>query len=342
MNNRAKIFIVIFYAPIAMGYQIAFENPTYTKAEALRIQSRLIHDPVACVKKQFHPIQDIDCAVARHKFQTPEQVKIFLESTECSNFFDYLPEDPILLLSECSVEACELSRAHFTVAQVARNFFDDFMASELASKASSGTVDYVNLGSGTLFEDARIMSIAQQKGVTSLAIHLIDPLYTDYINFLAERDENSYNLNELEVAQLRESLPETYPLCTLPYFHALFRVFTDYLSALYGKGKITFYIYKNIEEYLALTKKSNKQPHVMFVADIAGDVQGNQKVYNAFSKLAEESFNKDSSLSFLGPWAMMYKDPSDRPIPAGFEDMRLPDVFNGIPVKASIKKFKSF
>jgi hypothetical protein len=343
MNKKNKFLKLVagllIYLPSLSCYQIVFEHPTFSKDQAKEIQSKLIHDPIACITKQFNPIQTISCTMMKRGLHVQADVEGFFASEECVKDFRDLPEDPLLYLSECSVDSCQLSRQYYEKAKVGRDFFDNFIASELVSKAGNKPVEYVNLGSGGLFEDARILSLAKQKGAGKLVIHLIDPLYVPYIHFLKINCmPTSCLIDRVERLNLSS---EHYIPCAMSYSHSLFRVFTNYLTSLYGADNVTFHIYGNEDEYLnSIEHGDHDARRVIVLADASGVPVETPLVMGAFKKLAQH-FNNNSIMAYLDPFYMFYFYPSTVTLPEGFEDVRTldPHDYNDVETKLAQKKF---
>jgi len=94
-------FIAIFicFQSELMSDRVETLNPIYSHAQALDMRAKLITDPLACLAKQFNPMQNIQCALTTHQLCTAEQQAEFYGSSECLQYFEPLPEDPMLLLS---------------------------------------------------------------------------------------------------------------------------------------------------------------------------------------------------------------------------------------------------
>ncbi len=183
-------------------------------------------------------------------------------------------ECPIALMSECTSTKCGLSRVQGQGHKRAQ--FDDYASTRLLQvQNSSGFANYGSLASGGGFNDARILTLAYEKGLRQVAVHLIDPSYGSCITALK-------NLRTYDISALAS---------TKEYYRAhSIREFIRYLTQLFGENNIKFYFYTSGQEYLETIKITGAHaPDIL----VGIDFDPGKKVYNAclhdFIKITEKT-----------------------------------------------------
>ncbi len=162
--------------------------------------------------------------------KTPAALQSWIASNE--------PACPIALLSECTGTACKLSRLDGNSHK--RNTFDNYAATQVATtKTATGVVQYVSFAAGGGFTDLRILTLAQQQGLKTVVIHLIDVSYDSCITKL-----KTYASHDIISATTTSS----------SYRAQSIKEFISYVTHLFGAGNVQVHIYGSGQDYLNTVK----------------------------------------------------------------------------------------
>ena len=191
---------------------------------------------------------------------------------------------PLFMLYECVWEdedfdnpkqnyACRLSR----LAQpLYRSTFEHHVvnAIEEAHKSSGKEVNYVNLGSGSLFQDLVIATQALEKNITKLNLHLIDPTYGYFIQALTKLKPSQllYDISEsYDFEKIAADIDFDHQELFSNYAslnHEMFKQFVTWFKTAFPNAEVRIFLYNSAYSYLsACQKRPEIKADIVFMCD---------------------------------------------------------------------------
>lgn len=154
---------------------------------------------------------------------------------------------PLWTLTECtgSSNACILSRLESNARDafeqdIARTALEQYKQEEKINK-SSAMINYVDVGSGQLFQATRALTLLLESGIPRIQVHLIDPLYCNYI----KRKQGKVRLPEILGTEIEYLLHEE-----------RFKQFAHWFKQAYPDRNVRIFIYDSIDDYIACTEQN--------------------------------------------------------------------------------------
>lgn len=241
-GNQLKITLdTLFISNYELIYKKELETPIDN--ELLKsYKQKLISNPREIVAENYDISRELDALFCQFK----ESNKTLSDYRSLLN--KCISDYPLSLFYECAGFECSLSRFLFPKR---RAWFEKMVVESLVeqSKKSDLPINYVNLGSGGLFQDILIITQALEQGVKKLNIHCVDPLYKQFISTLKAK---SLNKSDLDFGA--EEFEATY---------GRFKSFFRWVSSVYPASEIRVFIYSFAEDYIKVAQKN-----LEFLADI--------------------------------------------------------------------------
>jgi|GEM_PF-4610385 hypothetical protein len=277
MKNKIALLLGTFFVSVH-GYHITLSQNTHI-ADFDALKQMIITSPETIVTTTH------DLSHEGREIKSPTAFNTWLITAE--------QQCPIALMSECTSTSCGLSRVWGQGHKRAQ--FDDYASTRLvATKNSLGFVNYVSLASGGCFNDLRILTLAHEKGLKQVAVHLIDPTYGSCIRALK-------NLNTHDIMALVQTKNS--------YRAQSIREFIRYMHQLFGPENVQLYFYASGQDYLDTIKIIGVYAPDMLIGI---DFDPSKKIYNAcihdFIKITEKTSTQALHLTGAGMFHLIDKN----------------------------------
>ena len=163
--------------------------------------------------------------------------------TEFNSFIaQHTPINPLCALLECIGPRCPLNRINHP------HIREQFEDTVVRHTGSQDPLSYVSLGAGALLQDVFLLNKIMRTGCTQVTIHLIDPLYANYITMI--RDMVHDETNSTMISQ-PVTLPPTVSADEALYFIHMHTQFQQFLAAVHQPSiTIDCFIYAHLHEYV--------------------------------------------------------------------------------------------
>lgn len=238
-----KRSLALFYCLSLSAYQITVAPQTLH--DFAKLKNKIISNPDAIVTTTY-------ANKDRAKKELPKGVSHFnawVQSQEA--------KCALAMVTECAASGCQLSRLKY---KHKRTEFEKYSSEKLAKTVSPrGVNNYVSFASGRCFLDTRILTLAHQKGLRAITLHLIDPEYAPVIT----------NLSSKNTHDILQTLSDS---SACRYAHTL-KEFLIYVQNLFGAQNVQVHIYGSGQEYL-----NTVQANGMYTPDFISSADFDPKV----------------------------------------------------------------